>query len=106
MPITIRPFGDVVQRRVGAREHGRLARAGVRDHVAELDRRRPVGGEREHRDRLLPEHVRVVRPGVLEAVLLGELDQLDHPRVRRVGQDGDAEAQCHAGRAYSVKITE
>ena len=28
-------------------------------------------------------------------MLLGELDQLDHPAVGRVGQDGDAEAQTH-----------
>ena len=86
-----------MQRRVGAREHSRLARAGVRDHVTELDRGRPVGDEREHRERLLPEHVRVVRPGVLEAALLRELDQLDHPAVRRIGEHGDAEAQGHAG---------
>ena len=89
--------GDVVQRRVGAREHRRFARARVRDHVAELDRRGAVCDEREHRERLLPEHMRVVRPGVLEAVLLGELDQLDHPAVGRVGQHRDAEAQGHAG---------
>ena len=88
---------DVVQRRVGARQHGRLARARVRDHVAELDRRRPVRHDREHRERLLPEHVRVVGPGVLEALLLGELDQLDHPGVRRIWEDGDAEAQSHVG---------
>ena len=87
---------DVVQRRVGTGEHRRLARAGVRDHVAELDRGGPVRDEREHRERFLPEHVRVVRPGVLEATLLGELDQLDHPAVRRVGKNGDAEAQSHA----------
>ena len=50
----------------------------------------------EQRDRLLPEDVRVVRPAVLEALLLGELDQLEEARVRRVGQDGDAEAEGHA----------
>ena len=47
--------------------------------------------EREQRVRLLPEDVRVVRPAVLEAVLLGELDQLEHPRERRIGHDGHAE---------------
>ena len=91
------PVGDVVQCRVGARKHGRLARARIRDHVTELDRGRPVRDEREHRERLLPEHMRVVRPGVLEPTLLRELDQLDHPAERRVGQDGDAEAHSHAG---------
>ena len=30
---------------------------------------------------------------VLEPVLLGELHQLDHPRVGRIGQNGDAERQ-------------
>ena len=89
--------GDVVQRRVGARKHGRLARAGIRDHVTELDRRRAVGDEREHRERLLPEHVRVVRPGVLEARAARRAGSARSSAVRRVGQDGDAEAQCHAG---------
>jgi len=54
------PVGDVVKRCVGAREHRRLARARVRDHVTQLDLRRPVGDERKHRERLLPEHVGVV----------------------------------------------
>ena len=84
---------DVLQRRVRAREHRRVARRRVRDHVAELDPRRLVGGERHHGHRLLPEHVRVVRPAVLEALRLGELHQLDQALVRRIGQDGDAEAE-------------
>ena len=53
------------------------------------------GGERQQRVRLLPEDVRVVRPAVLEAVLLGELHELDHPRVGRVGHDGHAEGEAH-----------
>ena len=84
-----------MERRVGARHHRRLAGAGVGDHVAELD---PLGGLRRQRERgrrLLPEHVRVVRPAVLEAVLLGEHEQLDQALVGRVGEDGDAEAQGH-----------
>ena len=100
MPITIRPPEMHVHRRVGAREHRRLARARVRDEVAELHRRGAVGGERQQRDRLLPEDVRVVRPAVLEALLLGELEQLEEARVRRVGKDGDAEADCHDAGAY------
>jgi len=84
-----------VQRRVGAGEHRRLARAGVRDHVAEPDLGRPVRDERHDRERLLPEHVRVVGPRVLEPVALGEQNQLDHPAVGRIGENGDAEAQAH-----------
>ena len=53
------------------------------------------GGERERRVRVLPEDVRVVRPRVLEALPLRELHQLDHPRVRRIGQDGDSERERH-----------
>ena len=87
------PVGDVVERRVRAREHRRLARARVRDEVAELDLRRLPRRDREQRDRLLPEHVRVVRPRVLEAVLLCDLNQLEPAAVRRIGQDGDAEAE-------------
>jgi hypothetical protein len=86
---------DVVQRRVHARHDGRVARAGVRDHVAELD---PLGGrgrERERRGRLLPQHVRVVGPAVLEAVLLAEHEQVDQALIWRVGEDGDAEAESH-----------
>ena len=86
---------DVLEGRVRAREHRRVADRRVRDHVAELDRRGLVGEERHHRHRLLPEHVRVVGPAVLEPLSLGELRQLDQALVRRVGQDGDAEAeQC------------
>ena len=43
-------------------------------------------GEREQREGLLPEDVGVVRPAVLEAVRLGELDQLDEAARGRVGQ--------------------
>ena len=92
------PVRDVVQRRVGARHDGRLARARVRDHVAELD---PLGrgrGQRQRRRRLLPEHVRVVGPAVLEAVRLGELDQLDQALIGRVRQNGDAEAEGHGNK--------
>ena len=42
---------------------------------------------------LLPEDVRVVRPAVLEPVLLGSLEELDQAPVRRVRHDGDAETQ-------------
>src|SRR5205823_10818946 len=52
--------------------------------------------------RLLPEHVRVVRPRVLEPVALGEPDQLEEARVRRVGQDGDAEAEHRASRVVDA----
>src|SRR5262249_60596779 len=51
---------------------------------------------RERRVGLLPEDVRVVRPRVLEAVVLCELHQLDHPLVGRVRQDRDAEAEHYA----------
>ena len=51
---------------------------------------------------VLPEDVRVVRPAVLEALLLGELEQLEEARVRRVGQDGDAEADRHEARKPTV----
>ncbi len=39
--------------------------------------------------------VRVVRPAVVEALLLGELEQLEEARVRRVRQDRDSEADPH-----------
>src|SRR5581483_780639 len=91
--------GEVVQRRVRAREHRRVARRRVRDEVAELDLRGLTRCDCERRDRLLPENVRVVRPRVLESVLLGELDQLEPARPRRVGKDGDAEAD-HAVATY------
>ena len=84
---------DVLQRGVGAREHRRVADRRVRHHVAELDLRGLVGEERHHGHRLLPEHVRVVGPAVLEALLLRQLRQLDQALVGRVGQDGDAEAE-------------
>ena len=61
--------------------------------MPELDLARLRGRERQRRVGLLPEDVRVVRPRVLEAVLLGELHQLDHPLVRRVRQDRHAEAE-------------
>ena len=83
--------GQVVQRRVRAREHRRVARRRVRHEVAELDRRGLARRDREHRDRLLPEDVRVVRPRVAEAVPLGELDQLEPARERRIRENGDAE---------------
>ena len=52
-----------------------------------------VGGERKQRDRLLPEHVRVVRPRILKAVALGELNQLEPALIRRIRQNGDPEAE-------------
>jgi hypothetical protein len=87
--------GDVVQSRVAAREHRGLARARIRHAVAELHRRRGLDRQGEQREGLLPEDVRVVGPPVLEAVRLGELEQLDQAGVRRIGKDGDAEAQRH-----------
>ena len=48
---------DVVQRRVSARENRRLARSGIRDTVPELHRARRLRGEREQRERLLPEQI-------------------------------------------------
>ncbi len=89
------PVGDVVQRRIRAREHGRLARPGIRDAVPELHGRRRLRGEREQRDRLLPEDMRVVRPAVVEAVRLGVCEQLEEAARRGIGKDGDAEAQSH-----------
>ena len=77
--------GDVVHRRVEAREHRRLARPGVRHEVAELQLRGGLDRHRQLDERLLPEDVRVVRPTDLEAVPLPELHQLDEPRGRRVG---------------------
>src|SRR5581483_10712556 len=67
--------------------------AGVRDAVAELDATRLARRDREDREALLPEDVRVVRPPDVEAVLLCEPDQLDEPRERRVRQDRDAKRQ-------------
>jgi transporter family-2 protein len=61
--------------------------------VAELDLRRLRAGDREQRVALLPEDVRVVGPAVLEAEALAALEDLDEPRVRRVGEDGDSEAE-------------
>ena len=55
-----------------------------------------VGVRREQRDqrvRLLPEDRGVVGPARVEAELLGLDDELDQPLIRRVRQDGDAEAQ-------------
>src|SRR5262249_38584402 len=88
---------DVVHGRVPARGDRRVADARVRDEVPELDLLRLRSRERERRVRVLPEDVRVVGPRILETLALGELHQLDHPRVRRVGKDGDAEAQGHGG---------
>src|SRR5207248_2557625 len=62
-----------------------------RHEMPELDLRRLAAGDREHRDRLLPEDVRVVRPRVAVAVALGELDQLEPARKRRIRENGDAE---------------
>jgi hypothetical protein len=84
--------GEVVQGGVGAREHGRVPRRGIRDEMAEPDLRRLASSDSEGRDRLLPEDVRVVRPCVLEAMALGELDELEPARPRRIREDGDAEA--------------
>jgi hypothetical protein len=61
--------------------------------VPELDPLGGFGGERERRDRVLPEHVGVVRPAVLEALPFGHLQQLDQALVGRIGQDGDAEGE-------------
>ena len=84
---------DVLEGGVRAREHRRVADGRVRDHVAELDLRRLVGEERHHGHRLLPEHVRVVGPAVLEALVLGHLRELDQALVRGVWQDCDTEGQ-------------
>src|SRR5256885_1397516 len=59
------------------------------------------GDERQRRLGDLPEDVPVVRPAVLEAMLLGLLHQLDQPRVRRIGQDCDAKGEGHPRRAYA-----
>ena len=70
------PLRDVLQGRVGARDHGRLAGARVRDHVAERIRSvaaaasASVGNDSA-------KHVRVVGPAVVEAELLSAPDQLD-----------------------------
>ena len=92
---------DVVQRRVAARQDGGLARARVGHAVPELHRRGRLHGHREQREGLLPQHVRVVRPAVLEAVRLGVLEQLEKAARRGVGEDGDAEAQCHLGFSFA-----
>ena len=52
----------------------------------------------------VPEDVRVVRPAVVEALLLGQLEQLEKARVRRVGQDGDAEGESHGREPTRDKI--
>ena len=83
--------GEVLHGRVPAGRDRRVADPRVGDAVAELDPFGLVRDEREQRVGLLPEDVRVVRPAVLEAVPLGELDQLEHPRERRIGHDGHAE---------------
>ena len=95
------PVRDVVERRVPARENRRLACSRVGHAVPELHRRRRLHGEREERERLLPQDVRVVRPAVLEAVRLRVLDQLEEAAVRRVGENGDAEAQSHLGFSFA-----
>jgi hypothetical protein len=66
------PLGDVVERRVGAGDDRRLARAGVGDHVAELQLLGRLRGERHGGERVLPQHVRVVCPAVLEPLPLGQ----------------------------------
>ena len=92
--------------RVEAREHGRVARARVRHEVAELHRRRALDRHRQLDERLLPENVRVVRPADLEAVLLPELHQLDEAARGWVGQDGDAERECHVVNLRRVRSTQ
>ena len=85
--------GDVLQRRVGARGHGRLAGHRVGDAHADPHPLGLVGQQRDQRVRLLPQDRGVVGPAGVEAERLGLDDQLDQPLVGRVGQDGDAEVQ-------------
>src|SRR5205814_3039960 len=84
---------NVLHRRVPARGDRRVADAGIGDAVAEPDALSLRARDREERVALLPEDVRVVGPAVLEAEALALLEHLDEPRVRRVRQDGDSEAQ-------------
>ena len=98
MPMIMRPLGDVLQRRVRARDDRRLARARVRDHVAELDASRsparparasgtsPATARASRRSsRTRSRAARRAANSSIEAL------------VRRVGEDGDAEAQAHTG---------
>ena len=87
---------DVVQRRVGAREHRRLAGSGVRDAVAELQPARvfsaaSVSSGIDSCQRMCESYVQPQS----KPCCLGELEQLDEARVRRIGQDGHAEGQRH-----------
>ena len=84
-----------MERRVEACENSRIACTRVRDEVAEPHPRGRLDREREQRERVLPEHVRVVRPADLEPVVLAQLHQLHEAGGGRVGQDGDAEAEGH-----------
>src|SRR5205823_12736440 len=84
---------NVLPRGIPARGDRRVADARIRDAVAELDALRLRSGDREEGVALLPEDVRVVGPAVLEAEALALLEHLDEPRVRRVRQDGDSEAE-------------
>ena len=94
MPITIRPserscsVAYELASTVGSRVAGFVTK--WPSLIVEVSR----AATREHRARLLPKDVRVVRPRVPEAVALGELDQLEPARERRIRQDGDAEVHA------------
>ena len=66
------PAGDRLEGGERAGRHRRLACPRVRDVEPEPERRRLERGHRQQRVRVVPEDVRVVRPAVFEAVLLGE----------------------------------
>ena len=80
--------GQVVQRRVQAREHRRVTRRRVGHEVAELDR----GGLRNRASGSTPARGRASRTSsVAEPMALGELDQLEPARERRIRENRDAE---------------
>ena len=87
---------DLVQGGERAGGHRGIAGGGVGDAGTDLDA--PGIGRHQGEDRvdLLPEHVRVEEPRVLEALGFGELGQIHPPARGRIRSKTNAEAQpCH-----------
>ena len=81
----------LVERGEQRRGDGRVARRRVRHERADHDPLRRREHLRVDDVRLLPQDVRVERPRVVEAEVLGPLRELDDAPLRRVGLEGDAE---------------
>src|SRR6266540_1618367 len=71
------PTGDLVEGGQRARGHGQVARRRVGDARPQPDLRRVCGLQCEDRIDLLPQHVGIPDPRVVEAVVLGELRHAD-----------------------------